>query len=453
MVWLLVMVEYFGREVVNVTYEEIINKALSSDNEDLWFELKESKKYSNVSDIKKNLLKLIVAFANREGGYLVIGIKDNGQPEGLNIFENYKEGTKSGIDKFKELIGNTCKDLISPIINIDIQYYRNEADGYEFVAIKIPMRSNMPHAVIKRSEVNVESRKYYIKTSHGCNMVTDTQLEWLFNGNNREVEESQYAIEITTYKDLSGIPLSIGKIGDRYVIQPQVIHKIDEYIISLQKKSLEECTRDIEYRRELLSEILMYAIIQSLDGNYRVYDKYAEFMPLPNADFLLNEAAKGNEKTLFTRADKKINFPPNSRIAIEKGKKSVIFTIINEYVEIALELFPSSWEVGLPNSNPYKAIFLENHGIEGQNLLHDRYEVFEYVLNIKTTRLFPDVIDSKYYASYEFASKLKNNIKMFWDINYYMKEYPHYRNLYSIEYKLDSLINEVKGNEKKQGWK
>ena len=119
-----------------MTTEEIIAKAKSSDNEDLYFELKESRKYiaDDGSFTLDPLLEQVVAFANREGGRLIIGIKDDGRPEGLGIFDrcNLAEPNKA-FDKFKGAINNVCTSRISPVINLAIEHHQK--DGYEFMEI------------------------------------------------------------------------------------------------------------------------------------------------------------------------------------------------------------------------------------------------------------------------------------------------------------------------------
>ena len=101
-----------------MTTQEIIAKAQSEDNEDLYFELKESRKYINKDgDFTLDaLLEQVVAFANREGGRIIIGIKDNGLPEGKNVFDRcHPRDPNKAFDKFKGAINNVCSARISPI--------------------------------------------------------------------------------------------------------------------------------------------------------------------------------------------------------------------------------------------------------------------------------------------------------------------------------------------------
>ena len=135
-----------------MTTQEIIEKAKSEDNEDLYFELKESRKYIDESGdfTLDSLLEQIVAFANREGGRLIIGIRDDGRPEGKGIFERcYPDDPRKAFDKFKGAVNNVCTSRISPIINIAIEHH--ETPEYEFAEIIVAKHTLMPHAVVRKT--------------------------------------------------------------------------------------------------------------------------------------------------------------------------------------------------------------------------------------------------------------------------------------------------------------
>ena len=77
----------------------------------------------------------------------------------------------------------------------------------------------------------------------------------------------------------------------------------------------------------------------------------------------------------------------------------------------------------------------------GRAILKTDMKSYRFILKSKIERFFPDVITQEYYDSFLFANNINERIKQLWDINYFMKEYPHYRNLYSIEYKMDKNLN------------
>lgn len=104
--------------------DDYIKMFNSVENENKNFELKNSGKISNEGKLNiDDILKVIVGFSNLDGGYLIVGVNDDGSPEGKDIFNRFRDGSKSGIDKVKEFIINTCRDKISPIINLDLQFF------------------------------------------------------------------------------------------------------------------------------------------------------------------------------------------------------------------------------------------------------------------------------------------------------------------------------------------
>lgn len=424
-----------------MSLEKIIKRAKESDHESLDFELKQTgvcfDKTNNFTVTK--ILELIVGIANRKGGQIIIGIKDDGTPEGLGIFKKFESESKSGVDKFKEKLVNECNDNISPIINIEINHYQN--DEYEVVQILIPKKRKIPHAVIRKKGDKVESRKYYIKTSHSNVLVSDTQLDWLFSEKNNDIEEEQLTIEITTSRDLKGMPVSIGKFGDRFIMQPNATDHLFNYIRAFSEETIQQCQVDSDFKYELMTEALLYTVLQSLEGN--VIEEKAVRLPHP-AEFKLYQAIKGHESHLLDSFNRKVTFPPKSKLKITKPDDSfhnIVFTITNEYVSIDLEILFYGWKVGVFPTNPYASILIENNGMDGQSYFEDRYESYRFILKSKIERFFPDVITQEYYDSFLFANNINERIKQLWDINYFMKEYPHYRNLYSIEYKMDKNLN------------
>lgn len=61
--------------------------------------------------------------------------------------------------------------------------------------------------------------------------------------------------------------------------------------------------------------------------------------------------------------------------------------------------------------------------------MHESYESYTFVVKTEIERKFPEVFDQNYYATMKFIEKIRDSILRNWDINYFMKEYPHYRKL------------------------
>ncbi|MHA1973245.1 MAG: AlbA family DNA-binding domain-containing protein [Candidatus Hodarchaeales archaeon] len=117
----------------------------------------------------KDLAFGLVALANRYGGKLVIGITDEGEFEGKEIFK---------VDKAKGIIDNICNDRCSPPIEYSIDCL--ECVKGDVLIVNVERRKDVPHAYTRRSNGEIMSRTYYIRTSHGKRLVTDKQLDWMF---------------------------------------------------------------------------------------------------------------------------------------------------------------------------------------------------------------------------------------------------------------------------------
>lgn len=423
--------------------KKLILKAQSYDNEDMTFELKRTEKYyKDNTPCYDELLKTIIGMANRDGGYIVIGINDDGTPEGKNIFDKFTVGSKSGIDSFKGSVNSKCLSKISPVINLVIDYFQDEE--YEIAWIEIPQKTLMPHALVSRKGDEIESRKYYIKDSHSCRMVTDTQLEWLFNSKNMDEEIQHFNIHITTYANCGGIPIKIGK-NDHYILQPNATGQLSKFFRYLRNRPNRDDNDYFNYMHELISEMLIYGVFQTLDGYgaFRTIPSKAIKIPKPTDEFLLGKEIEGNEFELYNGFHNGILLPENSRVSIrkiEKPSKRTKCIIENEFMHIEFEVGFVGSALGLSGYNPYSGIFIDNHGYEGQEMLHKHYETYQFDLQTRIKRIFPKVMTKEYNETKTFIDSFNNRIKVMWDIEYFFKNYPHYRTNYALEYKFDQFF-------------
>lgn len=112
----------------------------------------------------------IIAFANRLGGKIIFGINDDGKlDEKLTI----------SVDEIKSKLHNFYFQNISPVIECPTEFV-DEPEG-QFFIIYVPKRKGIPHAYVpNRSGSEINSRIYFVRTSHSKRLVSDGQLEWLF---------------------------------------------------------------------------------------------------------------------------------------------------------------------------------------------------------------------------------------------------------------------------------
>jgi len=293
--------------------EEILNLIKKKDKENIKIELKNTQKLISNEKIKvKEIQKYIVGFANRLGGFLIFGINDDGTFEGENIFEKFSDGKKSGIDKIKERIEQLSSDKISPQVSITINHFKLERG--EILVVEIPQRTGKPHAIIKRSGTGIKSRKYYIRTSHGINTVSDEQLEWMFS--NIEVPEITHEckIAINCYRDFGGV------LPSRAILQPDGIRELHDFIHGLPEEEWENIKKDNDKKIKFLTEVVPYAILQSLQGQYYPKDENYIFLSNPSNESFIGEIEwdfdqfiKGDIRKIYVPEGTEINIKHNDR--------------------------------------------------------------------------------------------------------------------------------------------
>jgi len=114
-------------------------------------ELIESGEASRVefkSDREKNIdfAKEIASFANGSGGYLLIGIEDDGMVSGV-----------SEPLKFEEKIYNVCSDSIRPVVTPELWKYK--IDGKDVFCFYISQGFSKPYAILQRGRERYYTRR------------------------------------------------------------------------------------------------------------------------------------------------------------------------------------------------------------------------------------------------------------------------------------------------------
>jgi hypothetical protein len=116
------------------------------------------------------LCKEITGISNVGGGCILLGIAPEKSFEGKDIFPNP--------DEVKGLITNLLRDSVSPQINCKISLI--SCPEGDVIAIEIPPKGNVPHAIVKRKGHEIESRSVYIRNDHGLQLADDNTLASLY---------------------------------------------------------------------------------------------------------------------------------------------------------------------------------------------------------------------------------------------------------------------------------
>jgi hypothetical protein len=156
----------FNKRFEDITIDDI-NQLVNSKE-------RESQKLDYKSEIdpsdrgKKEFAKDLCGFANADGGYIIIGVKEeNGQPEAITGVE-----PKIGEQKIEDWIGNVIYSRITPPIRYTPKLLELPT-GKALILLYIPQSERKPHMVIPEC-------RYYIRHNTSVNPAGHAEVIALF---------------------------------------------------------------------------------------------------------------------------------------------------------------------------------------------------------------------------------------------------------------------------------
>lgn len=150
-------------------------KSIVSSGEGKKVEFKSSQLLRNPNgENKYKIAKEIVALANRRGGYLIFGVKDeSGEIEEYDLLE----------EKSRETISSIASDRCSPPIDFDCYQFDSDLNGKsQAFVVEVNPKEQFPHAIIENSNGEIRKREYRIRAGENSRLVTDSELYSLFRG-------------------------------------------------------------------------------------------------------------------------------------------------------------------------------------------------------------------------------------------------------------------------------
>lgn len=149
----------------------------------------ESKDYKSATILREpdgahryEIAKQLVAFANRRGGKLIFGVDDSGELEGKELDEEMSLGTISQVARMQ------CQPPVDFSYTYYSEYQGQTTNGDVFV-VEIEPRRSIPHAIVENSEGEIRKREYRIRAGDESRLVTDEELDWLFQNKLSELGE------------------------------------------------------------------------------------------------------------------------------------------------------------------------------------------------------------------------------------------------------------------------
>lgn len=427
---------------------EILKK---SDRETIKIELKRFEILDS-KESRKKFLHEIVAFANRYGGEILLGINDDRSFEGKRF---------SKPDIIKGTINNLIFTKISPNISCEINFLQCK-EGDVFL-INIPKKKDVPYAYVKKANDEIINREYLIRTSHGVRHVSDRQLQFLFK--EEEIDFMYpFQVVINYQREDLNIPIKLK--------QPLVIQiSFADFLNNLPKQDSDILLSDNKKLINFFLEITPYIFLMNLSHHFFlswIVDQYENqfsssniFLNIPmvrlTPEILPNLSKNSiistlslNLKEYLSHLDFRNFFiPSKTNMSIEVNREErfskVIFDNIDFLFEISFACKPYAWGSGIEKTHPQVNMLSENNP-DFDSYSHNKYAHVPLMVMFKANFNFPESNFDMFTKYYNYALNIKNILEKDWNYNYFKERLPHsihYENKYKIDRILDLLIRKT----------
>ena len=444
-----------------LTLEDIERIRIHSEKETLTVELKSYRKlFSSDNSEVRELAYEIVALANRNGGYLILGLNNDGSFDGKLplISENGKELT---VDSIKEKIHNICHNQISPKIECDTQYL--ECDSGDLVIVSIQKKKNIPHACVpNKTATEINNRIYYIRTSHGKKLVSDRQLEWLFKHDYDPDFVKKYRIAIDFNKQF-GVIGGKNLPGNYYV---------SGFINQLKETELKELFLNMDKLGRFFSQLIPYFILKSYTqwfghswyiGVDKAFDrKTSGPMKAPHktvtlriedikiiGETILNSFSWNFNDVVENQIHHDLQVPPNTIVSIvyheEKNRSEIRFE--HEDFEFIISLGLLSFGAGLQQNNPTFHILTEYYGSEGFKINSQNFYHVDCAVYFEVKFKFPDNDMQDFDKYLHYSNTISLLLDDEWNFDRIREKFPP-KEILLMNHKMDEILTIIKQNNK-----
>jgi hypothetical protein len=221
-----------------VEWTELIK--LIQEKEDPRLEFKESPFLKDSDDIAVQL----VSFANRHGGRILVGVRDDGTIEGAKI-----DHDRRSLD-----ILNIANNKCSPILEVSFDH-SSSTEG-DVLIVNVQKKRVIPHAIVDRKGAEIYKRTYYIRSEKGKRLVDDTILRSLFE--NTIDPNMSLTSSISLWYNRKGLVFS-------QIYSPTYMWYILPFVQDMSQPDREYIlSNEIENIQSLLLELLPYAFLNHL---------------------------------------------------------------------------------------------------------------------------------------------------------------------------------------------
>lgn len=453
-----------------LTCEELYAIVKSTEKENSKVELKSFRilyqKNTEKTDTEgaKDLASEIVAFANRFGGKIILGINNDGVFDG-KLPIKIEEHRVIDIDSLKQKIFHLIRDYISPHIDCSTEFL--ECGERDVLVITIPKRKGIPHARVEyKNSSEIKNRIYYIRTSHGKSLLSDTQLEWLFKY--QDNPDYKYSFRISF--ELTNRMLALASTD---FIVPTGNYSISYFLENLTEEERMEMFRSVgDSFSRFITELIPVLILKAVFGYYKhswyigISSKFGRRgSGKKNTDKVIREKEIRIEDVEITGSKvlNKLNWdlkrllsehwdnhpymvPEDTEVQIIYPEHGYRSTIIFKNPKFRFEIHTGmlSSGSGLNETNPHRRIIMERYPEVSKQLL-EQVRFYDGWGEFISTFEFPENDFEDFDMFYHYSNTIKDILSYEWDIQEKLSQFPHNRIL-EMDSKISDILEELRKN-------
>lgn len=386
----------------------------------------------------------LTSFANRYGGTILIGVKDEEDLQGWDAVE----GATIDRDKCLLHISNIAMSKCSPPVDFSSDFLTS--DKGDVLVLNVERRRSEPHAIVERAGHEIKKRIYYLRTESGKRLASDRVLNYMFKELEDPYFEHNFAIGMQYFKDdlsLSG-PMIDMDWGGKW--------RIISFMAQLKKEDIEFLKgKEVTGIRPLFVELLPYAMIGFLShyfssswvvdiekvGNSTTIspcttaDKKEitlENIPTPPRNSVLSKLSP-DIKSVFRNQFFRLVLPPETEVKMTlrptTPHRSMLKLVCHNSFEFVFSFREGSWMAGPGRLSPLYGI-LDKFKEEIE--LAEAISSFFIRANISFKFAFPDIDDPLFETVYQWGRLIKDLVREYWDWEMIVGRLPE-RKLFLIE--------------------
>ena len=392
------------------------------------------------------IARQVVAFANKNGGKLILGIMDDGTYEGKNIFN---------LDSDKGKIENIIHNNVSPKINCEIEFL--QCDDGDLLIINIPKKKDIPHAYVRKTKDGyISSREYFIRTSHDVRHISDRELQFLFKEQDINFNY-KLRIIINYLRENLKIPSNL--------LHPDIVRTTYRYFLhSLYNDHIEVLLENIDNISNFISIITPYIFINSLAEKFYqswIIEKKGKFyqdfnITVPKKKISIDNLIKIPSNSVLSSLSldfknylmrlirSHLYIPINTEIQIIYNENNYFSKVLLNNPDFIFEIsfHPYQWGSGIETNHPQINSFYQNNSINGQKI-HEIFGHIQIIGEFKAYFKFPETNFELYNYYVQYANRIRNILEEEWNYDNFLKKLPH-ELLFVVDRKINDILNLLK---------